>query len=574
VPATRADLMRMVRSRSRSRTFLLAAIAAAAIVSAATAPARAATPGLVLPGGGGAGTPQALSTVSQSGAKWARVFMNWDSSEPSNGSFDQSYINAFQQMGQKLGQSGTKLELVVTNAPGWATGLGDANNPPQNPADFAAFFSYVVPKLKGSVAAWEIWNEEDANVFWKAPVDAARYAAILKAVYPVIKAADPTATVLVGGLTGNDYSYLDKVYAAGGGSSFDAVAVHTDTACNLVSPYSYYRDGGRIAQWSFLGYREVHQTMVDHGDGAKPIWMTELGWSTSTAVCNQGQWAGQKAGGVSEADQATFLKRAYHCLAQDPYVPVAMWFNLSDSGADTPDTRFGLMRADGSAKPAWTAFQDVVAHGDTLTGDCGDFTPPAITVATPMDNSMFTAELPISVSASDAGGVPRITLLADGKLIRNFTNSAAPSKLTGDMTWQGAKNLSMGAHTITVQALDPSGNVASVDIHVKKVTADQLPPVKTTTSLTRGKVRNGKFSFTARVLPATKVVRVPGYVQILFQKRVTGGKWKTAHKYTTMAKKPLTVAVKLEHARWRVVAVYRNQKPFRASQSKPLSLAA
>jgi hypothetical protein len=563
----------MVRSWSRSRTLLLAAIAVAAVVSAATAPARAATPGLVLPGGGGAGTPQALAAVSQSGAKWARVFMNWDSSEPTNGSFDESYINAFKQMGQKLGQSGTKLEVVVTNAPGWATGLSDPNNPPQNPADFAAFFAHVVPELKGAVSAWEIWNEEDAGIFWKAPVDAARYASILKAVYPAIHAADQTATVLLGGLTGNDYNYLDQVYAAGGGGNFDAVAVHTDTACNLVSPYSYYRDGGRIAQWSFLGYREVHQTMAAHGDGAKPIWMTELGWSTSTATCNQGQWAGQKAGGVSEADQATFLKQAYHCLAQDSYVPVAMWFNLADSGGDTPDTRFGLMRTDGSAKPAWAAFQDVVAHGDTLTGDCGDFSAPQISVATPTEGAMFAAELPITVSATDSSGVPRISLLADGKLIRNFTSAANPAKLTGDMVWQGAKNLSLGAHTITVQAVDPAGNVASVDVHVKKVTAAQLPPVKTTTTLKRGSVRNGKLTFTARVLPAKSVVRVPGYVQILFQKQVGGRTWKTAHKYTKMAKKPMTISVKLEHARWRVVAVYRNQKPFLASKSKPLSLS-
>jgi hypothetical protein len=564
----------MVLSRSRSRTLLLAAIAAAALLSAATAPARAATPGLVLGGGGGAATPQALAAVSQSGAPWARVFMNWGSAEPGNGSYDESYINAFRQMAQKLGQSGTKLEVVVTNAPGWATGLSDASNPPQNPADFAAFFSHVVPELKGAVAAWEIWNEEDANVFWKAPVDASRYAGMLKAVYPAIKAADPAATVLLGGLTGNDYAYLDQVYAAGGGGSFDAVAVHTDTACNLVSPYSYYRDGGRIAQWSFLGYREVHQTMVDHGDGAKPIWMTELGWSTSTAVCNQGQFAGQKAGGVSEADQATFLRQAYHCLAQDAYVPVALWFNLADpSGADTPDTRFGLMRADGSAKPAWAAFQAVVAHGDTLTGDCGDFTAPAISVATPTDGAMFTAELPLSVSATDASGVPRISLLADGKLIRNFTDAGAPSKLTGDMTWQGAKDLSMGAHTITVQALDPAGNVASVDVHVRKVTGDQLPAVKTKTTLKRGRSRHGKRLFTARVLPAVKVPRVPGYIQILFKKQVKGGKWRVAHKYTKMAKKPMTVAVRLERAHWRVVAVYRSQKPFKASQSRPLSLS-
>lgn len=561
----------MVRlSWSRPRTLLLAALAAAALLSAVTAPARAAAPGVVMDVGA---TPAQISAVKASGAKWVRAFMTWSTVEPSSGSFNESMIASYKSFANTLAAAGIKLDVVVTNAPSWASGSADTNTPPQNASDYAAFYSHVAGELRGAVAAWEVWNEEDANIFWSGPVDAARYAALLRAAYPAIKAADPGATVVLGGLTGNDYAYLDQVYAAGGGGSFDAVAVHTDTACNLVSPYSYFRDNGRISQWSFLGYREVHQTMAAHGDGGKPIWMTELGWSTTSHICDSGQFAGQKAGGVSQADQATFLKQAYHCLAHDPYVPVAMWFDLQDAGADIPVDRFGLFNSDGTPKPAWAAFQDVAQHGDQLSGDCGDFTAPQITVSAPTDGALFSAELPISVSATDSSGVPRITLLADGRLIRNFTDAGAPAKLAGAMTWQGAKHLALGAHTITVQALDPAGNTASVVIHVTKVTPGRMPAVKTTTTLERGRAAHGRLRFTAHVLPAAKVVRVPGYVQILFEKRVKGGTWRIAHRYTQMAKRPMTISVALERARWRVVAVYRSQKPFLASQSKPLSLS-
>ena len=127
----------------------------------------------------------------------------------------------------------------------------------------------------------------------------AHYAAILKAAYPRIKAADPSAKVLLGPLTGNNYNFLGQIYAAGAGSSFDAAAVHTDTACLVEPPSSFYREGGNVARFTFLGFRTVHDVMVANGDGAKPIWMTELGWTTTTTTCARGMWAGQKPSGVT-----------------------------------------------------------------------------------------------------------------------------------------------------------------------------------------------------------------------------------------------------------------------------------
>ena len=50
--------------------------------------------------------------------------------------------------------------------------------------------------------------------------------------------------------------------------------------------------------------------MVAHGDGAKKIWMTELGWNTATGRCDSGVFAGKKNAGVNEAEQATFLTQA------------------------------------------------------------------------------------------------------------------------------------------------------------------------------------------------------------------------------------------------------------------------
>ena len=179
-----------------------------------------------------------------------------------------------------------------------------------------------------------------------------------------------------------NYNFLGQVYAAGAGASFDAVGVHTDIACLVDPPSSFYRDGGNVARFTFLGFRTVHDVMTANGDAAKPIWMTELGWTSTTSTCTRGMWVGQKASGVTEAVQADNLKAAYHCLAGYPYVETGLWFTLKDTTAYTDElNHYGLQRTDGSHKPAWDAFRSVATQGDQLSGPCGDFDPPAVTIA-------------------------------------------------------------------------------------------------------------------------------------------------------------------------------------------------
>ena len=85
-----------------------------------------------------------------------------------------------------------------------------ATAPTTDPTDFANFAAAFATQMKsvGGATAYEVWNEEDETDFWGAAVDAAHYAEILKAAYPRIKAADPSAKVLLGPLTGNNYNFL------------------------------------------------------------------------------------------------------------------------------------------------------------------------------------------------------------------------------------------------------------------------------------------------------------------------------------------------------------------------------
>ena len=516
-----------------------------------------------------------LQNVKDSGAKTARFFM-FTSNTPSQ--FDGPVA--------ELASIGVKPIFVV---------IGDATNPPRTPdaiSQYASFISGAAAHFKGQAAGWEIWNEEDAPKWWAGMPnldedhpnrDASQYVPLLKAAYTAVKAVDPATPVIVGGLTGNDYKFVQSIYDNGGAGSFDVVATHTDTGCAISSPYGYFRDtpGGPISQWSFLGYRSVHDVMAAHGDGDKPIWLTEMGWSSYTGTCQVGKWAGQKAAGVSEADQAKFTTEAFHCMSQDAYVAKALLFTLneSNSNSDPMDVHYGAVRSDGSRKPLFGALSTFASSGDTLPSSeaCGDFQPPAITISAPTDGGVFAGALTITASATDSSGVPRISLFVDGQsasnLIRNFTSAGAtpPTTMSGTIGWQGAKKLSLGQHKITIVALDPMGNQSSKTVTVTKVDPKKLPAVKTALRI-KVSGKGAKRVLRVQIKPKAKgLTNVLGKIQVIFAKRVKGG-WRIAHRYGSMAKgydrHSRVFSVKLEHAAWRVLVTYTGSPGYASSTSR------
>jgi len=523
--------------------------------------ARAATPGINV---AGVPTQASVQQVIATGAKYARFFLLWSDAEPSRGVLVPSYVTQYQLTLGQLAAAGVKVDLVINDAPSWANGSGDRAVPPSDPADMAGFMSLLAAQLKGKVAAYEIWNEPDNPDFWHAGVDAGRYTQLIQAVYPAVKTADPGATVLAGPFSGNDYDFLGQMYADGAKGSFDGVAVHTDTACLNTGPGTYYRDGTRIGRYSFLGYRELHNTMLANGDNS-PIWITELGWSSTTTQCNRGASAGKKTAGVGEAGQATDLSQAYHCLTADPEVAVAEWFTLTDAGsADTELNRYGLIRSDGSFKPSYTAFRNEATKGDQLTGSCGDFSGPAITVNQPTANEMFSDHLMLSASASDSDGLHRISFLWDGHKISTFGGNFGESH-TSTMTWYGSANIPNGPHTIQVQSTDLFGNMSEVDVQVVKVDPGKLPLARTWVQARIG--GSGLVRTVTGRVKSTLPTPVRGRVRFTFQV-LSGTKWVARHVQSVNASKPFHIVQHLARAgRWRVRIVFAGKPPFAASSA-------
>ena len=317
------------------------------------------------------------------------------------------------------------------------------------PGEYAAVVADIATELRGKGVDYEVWNEQDDTGFWLNGPQPAAYTALLKAAYPAIKNADPAATVVVGGLVANDFEFVEQLYNHGAKGSFDAVGVHTDTACLTTDPREYYREpSGRIGRYAFTGYREVRATMLAHGDD-KPVWMTELGWPTITSTCERGGRAGTKAAGVTPAQQADFLDKAYGCLAADPYVHLGSWFSLSDvqTGSTNDALNLGLMTDSFARKPAFAAFQGAASAAPIACGGTLDSGAPVVTMHAPTDGAKYLTSLPIHVTATDSEGVNDIDLKVDGKEVPLKTVKSGNSASV-KFEWGGAKKLSFGPHTI------------------------------------------------------------------------------------------------------------------------------
>ena len=302
------------------------------------------------------------AAISDIGAKWVRLEFRWYEGETQNNSYSNSTLAKWDQAVATSEAAGTKIIVMVHRAPKWASGSNDTYMPPQNPADLADFMTFLANRYRGRVAAYEIWNEPNGTRFWPSGPNPAHYVDLLKPSYTAVKAADPNALVVFGGLVQNDYNFVEGAYAAGAKGYFDVMNVHPYPA-NHPPEQVWYDGNGRISQWAFTGYREVHASMLANGDD-KPIWFTEFGWSTTTTE----SW------GVTPEQQADYLRRAYCTLEQDPYVGVAVWYNLRnnhwDDDADTWETQLGLMKTTFERKPSYYAYKDYTP------GSCPTPEPP------------------------------------------------------------------------------------------------------------------------------------------------------------------------------------------------------
>lgn len=296
---------------------------------------------------------QTLEEMKALGATTVRVDASWYWGQPTKtGGFQWAPLD---RVVTALKQVGMSADLDINQTPTWA-GVSGADNSrwaePASPAAFAAWAGAVASRYGSQgVKYFEIWNEPNTQGAWEPKPDPAAYTADLKAAYSAIKAADPSAIVLTGGLapagnTATSYdprTFLEDIYAYGAKGSFDGVGDH---------PYSYPATPDEFESWS--GWSQMSQTspslrsiMAGNGDSAKKIWITEYGAPTLGAYS------------VGEAGQKTELLQAIAQVKNLSWIGSFFIYTWADVTADLYNG-FGLLTSGNTKKSAYSAVASVM----------------------------------------------------------------------------------------------------------------------------------------------------------------------------------------------------------------------
>ncbi len=280
------------------------------------------------------------------GTAWGREEMSWGNLER-NGKGQWSW-SPFDERLRAAADAGYGIIGMLLTTPAWArvpdcqarinryaaagVTTQDYWCPPANPQDFADYVRAVVERYDGDgiadapgsprIAVWQIGNEPNAWETW--PGSPAEFADMALAGYAAAKAADPTAIVAMGGLYVFDgvwddgighqdgLRFLDQALAARPAlwGAFDALAIHPympDVAPDQPGIYGQVTYWGRLA----TARRWLDDRTPVYGGPPKPLWISEVGWSTCTAAeadCFVGGTAAAQVATATDAPPA----RAYY----------------------------------------------------------------------------------------------------------------------------------------------------------------------------------------------------------------------------------------------------------------------
>lgn len=292
-----------------------------------------------------------LDLMQQAGVRWLRLDVYWEEAEPSPGRYRWT---TYDRIVAEATARGIRLIAMVPqyDVPRWASPWGRVGGLPTRSSDVERFMHALASHFRGRIPSYEIGNEPNSAKYWLPRVSVTEYLEFLRAAHAGIARGDPDAQVLTGGTANWGSSFVDplswqrQLYRAGGGRYFDGVAMHPYS-----TPLSPDDDSQTFARLSLV--RDMRAIMVASGDAAKPIVISEFGWTT-TAV-RTGRWIG-----VSEEAQAQYVARGYaRILAEFPYVAAACLYTFRDT-TDDPldyDGNFGLVAQDYRAKPAYEAYR-------------------------------------------------------------------------------------------------------------------------------------------------------------------------------------------------------------------------
>ena len=335
-------------------------------------------------------SPQYSGLASDAGVNWLRFpAFDWDRIQPTRTStYDWQTVDEVSL--RNAAAEGLQIIGTIKFTPEWAQKVtGSFCGPIKQDAleEYAQFLTALVKRYSQepyNIQYWELGNEPDVDPAWVEPrqifgcwgdvhdpyYGGGYYAEMLKVAYPAIKAADPRAQVLIGGLlldcdpthppqdkNCKPAKFLEGILRNGGGSYFDIVGFHGYPlyAGNLkweeLDPTWAARGGVVLGRIDFL--REVMATY----DVDKPLMHTEGGLlcHPNSPFCNPPEPEFYQ----QQADYVIWL--FVRNWAQG--LKATIWYHFEDAG-----WRYsGLLDENQQPKPAYDALKFLAQELDGAT---------------------------------------------------------------------------------------------------------------------------------------------------------------------------------------------------------------
>lgn len=230
----------------------------------------------------------------------------------------------YKQIVDEYASRGAQVIMVFNQESLWPAG---EQITPQYVEKYKQEIRDVAGHMGSSVAAFEIWNEQDvAGAATSIYIPPQNYAALLSAAYQGVNEASD-AKVIVGGLVSGNSNYLRQVAQV-----FSSQGVPLPADGIGLHPYIN----------SVHGIRNMVEAYLQYSQG-RPLWITEFGW----------QGDGFQPGQTTQSDktlltQAAFIQEAYEYFSSLPsnQLASALWFAWSDAMLDG----FGFFDRNGEPK--------------------------------------------------------------------------------------------------------------------------------------------------------------------------------------------------------------------------------
>jgi hypothetical protein len=288
---------------------------------------------------------QQMALMAQSGVQSVRTDFDWETTEPRAGRYIWGPLD---NIVTAAALSHLQLLPIVEFTPRWASSHRKRAWDEYAPAKVRTYATFVTalvdrygpggsfwaanPALRANpIRAWQIWNEPEGTKYdWRSRPWPLTYTALLRAAYVAIHRADAGATVVSGALVGLNTTTLTPwaeardLYAAGAKRYFDVLAVNAFTNAPSVSV---------SVKRSLQIVHLVRQVMRAHGDGRKPIWVTEVTWTAAKGRIRPSQYGGFE---TTPQGQAARLAAYYsQVAARRPYgIQRAFWYTWGTTYED------------------------------------------------------------------------------------------------------------------------------------------------------------------------------------------------------------------------------------------------